>query len=184
MPTRARDRLLASAEQLFYTEGIRAVGVERLLTSSGVGRASFYRHFASKDELVATMLTEYGTRYRDWLIERVTALGGHPLALFDALAERGEATDNRGCAFVNAMAEIGDPTSEVYQLATAHKREVIEYADQLLADAGYADHERLAEEFMLLMDGSTATALRERSPASARRGKAIAEALLASAERA
>lgn len=182
MPTRARDRLLDAAEQLFYAEGIRAVGVERLLTSSGVGRASFYRHFASKDELVATMLREYDERYRAWLADRVAALGGGPLAPFDALAERSEWTGFRGCAFTNAMAETGDPDSEIYLLAIAHKQAVIAFLDDLLATAGYAEHARLAQEFMMLLDGATATALRERSPDAALRAKAIAATLLNAAD--
>lgn len=51
MPVRARERLLATAEELLYVEGVRAIGVERILTESSVGRASFYRHFASKDAI-------------------------------------------------------------------------------------------------------------------------------------
>lgn len=183
MATRARDRLLAAAQRLFYAEGIRAVGLERLLEDSGVGRASFYRHFASKDELVAAMLDDYDREYRAWLSGRVEALGGEPLALFDALAERSKLMNHRGCAFVNVMAEVGDPESEVYRLAAAHKSKVVDYAQQLLADAGYTEHARLAEQLVLLMDGATATALRERSSASAQRAKAIAEALLATADR-
>lgn len=182
MPTKARQRLVEAAEKLFYTEGIRAVGVEQLLTASGVGRASFYRHFASKDDLVAVMLREYDARYREWLDERVTALGGGPLAVFDALAERSEWTGFRGCAFINAMSEISDPDSEVYRIAAQHKSAVSGYIDELLAGAGYSDHATLANQFMLLIDGATATALRERNPNPALRARAIAANLLDAAQ--
>ncbi|RNL86931.1 TetR/AcrR family transcriptional regulator [Halostreptopolyspora alba] len=180
MPTQARKRLMGAAEELFYTEGIRAVGVERLLAASGVGRASFYRHFASKDDLVASMLREYDIRYREWLAERVTALGGDPLTVFDALAERSEWTGFRGCAFVNAMSEISDVDSEVHLIAAQHKNAVTNYIEELLIKAGYTDHSTLAAEFMLLIDGATATALRERNPGPALRAKTIAAHLLAS----
>src|SRR5436190_23651368 len=101
MATHARERLLDAAEELFYAEGIRGVGVERILAESGVGRASFYRHFQSKDELVVAVLRARDERWRLWLDEAVTAHGGGPLAVFDALAERFAAVDFRGCAFIN-----------------------------------------------------------------------------------
>src|SRR2546421_9625095 len=103
MATRARQRLLETAEELFYADGIRAVGLERILSTSGVGRASFYRHFTGKDELVVAVLRERDRQWRAWLADRVAALGGQPLCVFDALAERFARADFRGCAFINAM---------------------------------------------------------------------------------
>ncbi|MGH3856719.1 MAG: TetR/AcrR family transcriptional regulator [Pseudonocardiaceae bacterium] len=178
MPTQARDRLVETAENLFYREGIRAVGVERLLAVSGVGRASFYRHFTSKDDLAVTMLRNLGERWQRWLDERVTARGGEPLAVFDALAERFESTGFRGCAAINTMVEAADPTSAVHRAAAKHKEAVIGYLDTLLAAAGHHDHGQLAEQFMLLIDGATVTALREGSSEPARQARAIASVLL------
>ncbi|MBP2382491.1 TetR/AcrR family transcriptional regulator [Brachybacterium sacelli] len=88
MAVKARQRLLAAAGELFYSEGVRAVGLERLLEESGVGRASFYRHFAGKDELVAAMLDDYDAEYRTWLRTRVAELGNEPLAVFDVECSR------------------------------------------------------------------------------------------------
>jgi AcrR family transcriptional regulator len=178
MPVRARARLVRVAEELFYAEGIRAVGVERLLAASGVGRASFYRHFSSKDDLVEAVLRNRDEHWRRWLEGAVTARGSNPLAVFDALAERFERTDFRGCAFINTMVEVADPSNAVYRLATEHKQSVTDFVDGLLAAAGYRQHATLAEQFILLMDGATVTALRERSAEPARRAKAIAAALL------
>jgi AcrR family transcriptional regulator len=179
MPTQARERLVQVAEDLFYREGIRAVGVERLLAVSGVGRASFYRHFSSKDDLVVTMLRSLGERWRRWLDERVTARGGEPLAVFDALAERFDSAGFRGCAAINTMVETADPTSAAHRAAAEHKEAVIGYLDTMLAAAGHHDHARLAEQFMLLIDGATVTALREGSSEPARQARAIASVLLA-----
>ncbi|WP_166349497.1 TetR/AcrR family transcriptional regulator [Phytoactinopolyspora limicola] len=178
MPTHARDRLLRAAEKLFYAEGIRAVGLERLLSVSGVGRASFYRHFASKDDLVVTMLRGYDERYRSWLTERTSALGGTPLAVFDALIEHAETSDFRGCAFINAIAEVAEPDSTIRAMATAHKDAVADYLRTLLVDAGYPDDMELARQLLLLMDGATVTELYERSSRPARQAKAMAQALL------
>jgi AcrR family transcriptional regulator len=100
MPTHFRERLGAAAERLFYAEGIRAVGVERPLADSGVGRASFYRHFASKDDLVLAMLQGYDQRFREWPMEATAAAGDDPAALFDALATRFVDPGFRGCASI------------------------------------------------------------------------------------
>ena len=179
MPTRARERLVRAAEELFYSEGIRAVGVERLLAASGVGRASFYRHFTSKDDLVVAIVRGYGEQWRGWLEQEVTARGGAPLAVFDALAEQHAAPEFRGCASINAMVEAADSGSAAHGVAAENKEAVVDYLDGLLAAAGHDEHRALAEQFMLLIDGATVTALRERTRAPALRAKAIAEMLLA-----
>lgn len=179
MPTHARERLVAAAEQLFYAEGIRAVGVERLLTASGVGRASFYRHFASKDDLVLTMLRGYDQRFRSWLADATAAVADDPPALFDALASRLADSAFRGCASINTMVEIVDAEDPVHRAAVAHKEAVIADLDAWLAATGRPDHAELAEQFLLLIDGAIVSALREPGPAPAVRAGTIARALLA-----
>jgi AcrR family transcriptional regulator len=183
MAVQARERLLAAAEELFYAEGIRAVGVEKILAVSGVGRASFYRHFAGKDELVVTVLGGRDQRWREWLGRTVTGYGlppeDRPLAVFDALAERFAHDDFRGCAFINTMIEAADRDSAAHQVAAAHKAKVTAYLDELLAAAGRRDHALLAAEFVLLIDGAIVTALREGTPEAAVRAGRIAQALLA-----
>ena len=183
MPVQARERLLTTAEQLFYAEGIRAVGVERILAVSGVGRASFYRHFTGKDELVVAVLSGRDQRWRDWLREGVDARAlppeQRPGAVFELLAERFARDDFRGCAFINTMVESADRDSAAHRVAAEHKAKVTSYLDSLLADAGRADHEELAGEFVLLIDGAIVTALREGTPDAAGRAGRIARALLA-----
>ncbi|RKE20376.1 TetR/AcrR family transcriptional regulator [Streptomyces sp. TLI_171] len=180
MATHARARLLDTAEQLFYAEGIRAVGVERILAESGVGRASFYRHFPGKDELVVAVLTRRDQNWRDWLAARVAEHGGRPLNLFDALAERFARADFRGCAFINTMVETADPDSPAHQVAAAHKREVTRYVAGLLEADGRpaADAADLARRLVLLMDGAIVTALREGGTAPAAEARDVAAALL------
>ncbi|GAA0677092.1 TetR/AcrR family transcriptional regulator [Kitasatospora atroaurantiaca] len=180
MPSNARQRLLTTAEELFYAEGIRAVGVEQILNTSGVGRASFYRHFASKDDLVVAVLQDRDKRWRAWLAERVTTHGGGPLAVFDALAERFARQDFRGCAFINTMVETADPTSPAHRVAAQHKAEVAAYVEALLTTAGASEPAALAAQFTLLIDGALVTALRERTPDAAARARVVAATLLAS----
>lgn len=183
MAVKARERLLITAEELFYAEGIRAVGVERILTGSGVGRASFYRHFASKGDLVVAVLSGCDERWRDWLRTAVDGYGlpprDRPLAVFDALADRFARDDFRGCPFINTMVEAADRDSAAHRVAAAHKSAVTDYLDTLLADAGRTDHADLAPELMLLVDGAIVTAVREGDPEPAMRAKRIAAALLA-----
>ncbi|WP_354643243.1 TetR/AcrR family transcriptional regulator [Kitasatospora camelliae] len=182
MATQARARLLSTAEDLFYAEGIRAVGVDRILTESGVGRASFYRHFAGKDDLVVAVLQGRDIRWRQWLRESVDARDlppeQRPLAVFDALAERFARQDFRGCAFVNTMVEAADRGSAAHRVAAGHKASVVAYLDGLLTGAGYEDHAALAEQLVLLIDGAIVTAVREGTTEPALRARRIAAALL------
>jgi AcrR family transcriptional regulator len=179
MPTRARERLVAAAERLFYAEGIRAVGVERLLAVSGVGRASFYRHFPSKDDLVLAMLRGYHERFCEWLAMAVAGAGDDPAALFDALADRFDRATFQGCASIRTMIEFVDADDPLHRAAVAHKEAVVAELDTWLAAAGRADHAELAAQFLLLIDGAIVSALREPGPAAAQRAKRIASALLA-----
>ncbi|MEV4188343.1 TetR/AcrR family transcriptional regulator [Streptosporangium canum] len=179
MPTQARERLLDTAEKLFYAEGIRAVGVEQILTASKVGRASFYRHFPSKDDLVVAMLERRDLRWREWLAERVAVHGGGPLAVFDALAERFTRADFRGCAFINTMIESADPGSPAHRVAADHKSRVTGYVESLLVTAGHRDPATRARQLVMLMDGAIVTALRERSVVPAEQARAVAATLLA-----
>ncbi|KZB79801.1 TetR/AcrR family transcriptional regulator [Amycolatopsis regifaucium] len=182
MGTRARERLLSTAEELFYAEGIRAVGIDRILDESGVGKASLYRHFPSKEALVEAVLRERDRTWRQWLSDAVDGYRLDPadrvLAVFDALYERFSRKDFRGCAFINTMVETADPSSPVHAVAAEHKVALTGYLAGLLADAGRAGAAELAEQLVLVVDGSIVTAVRENSPDAALRGKSIAAALL------
>lgn len=185
MAKNARERLLTAAEELFYAEGIRAVGVERILEESGVGRASFYRHFASKDDLVVEVLRGRDVRYREWMARSVEARAAsphdRPLAVFDVLADRFAQADFRGCAFINTIVETADAGSAAHRAADEHKRAMTAYLEGLLADAGWSEAESLAEQQLLLMDGATVTAVRENGPKAASRSRTIFATLLAAA---
>lgn len=183
MAVKARERLLTTAEELFYAEGIRAVGVERILAESGVGRASFYRHFAGKDGLVLAVLARADERWRDWLRGTVDGYGlpaaERPAALFDALGEWLDGAGYRGCAFINAMIEAADCDGPVHAAAVAHKDAVAGYVDGLLAAAGRDDHAALTPDLMLLIEGAMVTSVREGDSQAAVRAGRIARVLLA-----
>ena len=107
-----RERILAAAYELFSTRGVRCVGVNELISRSGVAKASFYRHFASKDELVLAFLAR---RDQLWTVDKVVSevrrRGTGPevqlLAIFDVFADWFARADFEGCSFVNVLLEMG-----------------------------------------------------------------------------
>jgi AcrR family transcriptional regulator len=181
----ARDRILDVAENLFYNEGIRAVGIDRIIAESGVAKMTFYNHFKSKDDLVAEYVTRRGQRWRKWLestvYEYARTKHDGPLAIFDALEERFTMPDYRGCAFINAIVEMANPAHRASQAANDHKRSVQQFMHEVLQKAGYDHSDVLAEQFMLLMDGAIVMSMREGTPHAAQVAKQIASQLLSAA---
>ena len=177
----AKQKILQVASDLFYAHGVRAVGVDRLIAASGVAKASFYRHFPAKDDLVVAFLQRRDQLWRDWLEDAVVRLSpdpsGRPLAIFHALFERFSTGDFRGCAFINSIVELADRDHAAHHAADAHKRAVIALVDRLLQAAGHAGPD-LARSFVMLMDGAIVTAVREGDPGAALRAKAIAALML------
>lgn len=177
-----RRHILEVAERLFYAEGYRAVGVDRLIAEADVAKATFYRHFRTKDDLLVAVLDGRDARFREWLAGRVEALASdprdRPLAVFDALAERFADNDFRGCAFLNTMVEVASRSHPAHEASQRHKQRLIDYLAGLLREAGAPDAGALAPQLMLLIDGATVTAVREGGPGAAARARSLAELLL------
>ncbi|MBW0093170.1 TetR/AcrR family transcriptional regulator [Pseudonocardia sp. KRD-184] len=171
MPTAARERLLDAADRLFHAEGVRAVGVERLLAESGVGRASFYRHFPGKDDLVVAVLERRLARWREAFAASVESRGGGVAAVFEELADQVIAPGFRGCPAINAIIEAADPGSATHALGAAHKEALVAFLVPLTGD------EERARQVLLLVDGALVTALREPGGAPVRRAGEIAAGL-------
>ncbi len=182
----AREKVLDAASALFYAHGIKAVGVDLIIAQADVARATFYKHFPAKDDLVVAFLNRRDAMWRAWLGETVGRLAAEPadrpLAIFDALFERFSAGDFRGCAFINSIVELANRDHPAHIAADTHKRAVTAQVAQILADAGYPDPD-LARSFVMLVDGAIVTALRESSPDAASRARSIAQALLAASPR-
>ncbi|AUX48884.1 TetR family transcriptional regulator [Sorangium cellulosum] len=183
--TDTRRHILEVAERLFYAEGYRAVGVDRLIAEADVAKATFYRHFRTKDELLVAVLDARDARFREWLAGRVAALTEdpleRPLAVFDALAERFAANDFRGCAFLNTMVEVASRSHPAHEASQRHKLRLIDYLETLLREAGMPDANALAPQLMLLIDGATVTAVREGGAGAAARARSLAQMLLTAA---
>ncbi|HEY0187782.1 MAG TPA: helix-turn-helix domain-containing protein [Cellulomonas sp.] len=179
MARRARERLLEAARELFSSDGIRTVSVERVLETSGVGRASFYRHFTSKDDLVVAVLDHYNQRWRELLRRQVPERGEGVLGVFDILAERFAEPDYRGCLAQAALIEFRDPAHPVHQAAVRHQGDVAgDLAGLLDPGRGLADRERIGRQLLQLVDAAMLAALHDPGSRPAVEARATAAALL------
>ncbi|MEU0821012.1 TetR/AcrR family transcriptional regulator [Streptomyces mirabilis] len=176
----ARERILDTACELFYAHGFHAVGVDRLIAESEVAKATLYKQFPSKDDVVAAYLREMDDRWRRQLRSAALAAGDDPreqlFGLFVAL-EHAAREGTLGCAFINAAAEYG-PGSTPHAITAEHKRAVRAWVRDLAAAAGAADPDTLAFQLTLLIDGTLAATRVERADAAAEAAKRAARDLL------
>lgn len=186
MTSPLKRRVLETADRLFYAEGVRAVGIDRIIEESGIAKASFYRFFESKDTLIAEWIQMRDDAWRNWFVDAVDMLApdpaNRPLAIFDALYSRFRNPSFRGCAFINTIVELSTTHHPAAQAARSHKASVQELICGYLDDAGYKLARELSAVFMQLIDGALVTALREGKPDAALRAKEIARMLLTSQE--
>jgi AcrR family transcriptional regulator len=160
-PPRVRDRIFETACDLFYKHGIRDVGVDLIATEAGTNKMSFYRSFASKDELVAEYLEQKGREFWVWWDGIVAAHADDARAqieaLFDAYVTTTCFEDSRGCAFANASVEIADEDHPARHVAVRQKTEMRQRFRTLAAQAGAAKADELGDALMLLMEGGYLT---------------------------
>ncbi|MBW8714540.1 MAG: TetR/AcrR family transcriptional regulator [Variovorax paradoxus] len=157
----ARERILLTAHDLFYADGIRATGIDRVIAASGVTKVTFYRHFPSKDDLVRAFLDHRHARWMAWFVDALGRRGAHEragnagalLLLADAMAEWFADAAFRGCAFINAVAEVGGSVEGAAERAREHKREMVEVIAGLLP-AALPARMALAQAAALGVDGA------------------------------
>jgi len=150
----ARRRLLDTATRLFYAEGIRAVGIDRIIAEAGVAKATFYNHFPSKDDLVLAYIEEQDQLGR----EAVAALPKQAprkmiAAILGRISEAAVTRDYRGCPFLNAAAEYTDPTSSVRQAIDVRRAWYHGVLRRLLAADGDPTPSVTASLLVALSDG-------------------------------
>jgi len=154
-PAGARQRILGTASVLFYTVGIRAVGIDRIIAEAGVAKATFYHHFPTKDALVCAYLSDLHDRQAAAF--GALSAGIDPvdvvLAMFDALGGFTCGPGFRGCAFVNAAVEYPDPASPVRQVVAEHRRWYSEALRDLLVAGGHPAPDATARMLVMLRDG-------------------------------
>ena len=183
----ARDRLLTAATQLFADAGVQATGVDAIIESAGVAKATFYRHFPSKDDLVVAWLRDPRTRWFDRVRAKAKASSVNPrdevLLFFEAVAEWLENDGYRGCAYLNSSVEITDLTHPAQPVIREYLDEIGAYLRRLLEEAGYADAELRAMEIHALLAGAISLAVARQTSAFAITAREAARRLLGDAPR-
>lgn len=165
----ARERILATAHELFYRDGIRATGIDRVIAEAGVTKVTFYRHFPSKNDLIKAYLEHRHLMWMAWLdgaLERHRGHGRGAIArLVTVFREWFESEGYRGCAFLNAVVELGGALPEVAEIAKRHKDEVTGRIVRLLPES--RDRQERALAIAVALDGAILRAQMERASESA-----------------
>lgn len=179
--TPVRERILDTAFRLFYANGIRGVGVDTVIAESGVAKATLYKHFPSKDDLVLAYLDKADLAWRDKLQAAARAAGSNPRAqlvgMFDALASSCRSEGYHGCAFINTAAESTHGTA-VHARTVEHKKAVRTWVRDLARAAGARDPDALAFALTLLLDGALAAGVLDSDPRVAAAAKDSARRLV------
>jgi AcrR family transcriptional regulator len=175
--TAMRDRILDTADRMFYREGIRAAGVDAIAAEIGISKRTLYNYFPSKDDLIVAYLSR---RLRPIEVsDRPPAEA--ILEDFDRLENAMRRDGYRGCPFMNAVTELADPAHAAHRIAVAHKAKRRNLFRKLLVQLRVADPDALATQLMILGEGAVAQALVHGDPKMARSARAAACILLAAA---
>lgn len=154
---RAAEKIFETARDLFYREGIRAVGVDEIVSKAGVTKPSLYRSFKSKDDLVAAVLREVEEGFWDRFKSAEDAFPGDPkaqmVAYFEGLAARSVGDDYRGCALSNAAVEYPDRQHVGRMVSQAHKEQLRERLHAKAGEMGATDPKGLGDALLLLIEG-------------------------------
>jgi AcrR family transcriptional regulator len=184
MQTPPRERILTAASDLFYRQGIRAVGVEAIAEAAGTNKMTLYRHFSSKDELVAEYLRCLAATAGKFWDELAAGHPGDPRAQLRGWLAAMQAhvldADQRGCALANAAVELPEKAHPARHVIEQYKTAQRNRLAALCGAAGVAEPELLADELFLLLEGAhvSAQSLGPTGPAS--RLVRMGEALIAS----
>ncbi len=179
----ARERILATAYRLFYREGIRATGVDKVIAEAGVTKVTFYRHFPSKDALILAFLDLRHRRWMEWFVDALDrhAHGHRRPAVVSAIAEWLTADSFRGCAFINSVNEIGAELPEVHAITARHKAEMVAAIKETLPLG--PSRARTAQALGVAIDGAIVHAQYQRDATSAVKALATIASTLLPSER-
>ncbi len=179
--TNTREKILATAEQLIYQNGVQATGMDLLVKTSGVARKSIYRYFATKDDVAAAALNARDVRWMDWFrteSDKADTPQARILKMFDVLKGWFESDGFRGCAFINTAGEIGDPQDPIRLIARLHKQKLLDYMLELCEQLGIADPQVLAKQLLILVDGAITVARVMGDYSAAESARAVAQSML------
>ncbi len=148
----ARERILLTAHDLFYRDGIRSTGIDSVIAFARVTKVTFYRHFRSKNDLIVAYLEYRHERWMSWFTAALQRHGGTLQALAPTMAEWFRSPQYRGCAFINGVSEIAPALPQVSQITRRHKADMQKTIAALLPRG--RRRESLARSLALAVDGS------------------------------
>lgn len=154
----AKERILRKAHDLFYAEGLRSTGIDRVIAEAGVTKVTFYRHFPSKNDLILAYLNLRHEQWMQWFTEALARHGGESngaKALPPVMKEwfSGEALgDFRGCAFLNGVSEMGPAMPAVIEVTRQHKQQMTDTIEAMLPRS--RQRRRTAEALAIAVDGA------------------------------
>ncbi|WP_442941250.1 TetR/AcrR family transcriptional regulator [Nocardia sp. NBC_00403] len=177
----ARERILATAYALFTRRGIRDVGIDEVIAKAGIAKATLYRHFRTKDELVIAVLARREQLWTFGFVEHRSHLRGNTaeerlLAIFDVFDEWFAAADFEACTFINVLAEMG-PNHPTGRASIVHLDRIRDVVRARAIEADLRDPEEFARSWHILMKGSIVAAT-EGDRGAARRAQRMAAALI------
>ena len=178
----ARQRILDSAYELFSRRGVRGVGIDEVIMNASVAKATLYRHFKSKDELVLAFLQQREELWtKGWVEAEARRRGETPeeqlLAIFDLFHEWFQKDDFEGCSFINGLLEMNDRGTVIGQASAVHLTNIRSIIHSLAEEAGLRDPEQFAHSWHILMKGSIVAA-GEGDRDAARRAQAMGRLLI------
>ena len=182
-----RAELVETAWRLFYRDGYHAVGIDTVLAEAGVAKMTLYKHFPSKEDLIAAVLERRSRELRASLDGAIETAGRSPvkrlLAIFEAFDAFFHGADFNGCAFIKAVAEYPDPKSAPHRVATAHKAALRARLTELANELPARDADALASSLVLLAEGAIVTAHVQGRKTAAREAAEAARVLITAAKR-
>lgn len=174
-----RDRILSAASALFCNHGFAATGVDAVVARAGTAKATLYKHFPSKSDLVRAVLEAEGEAWRTWFFGELAATRAGArerlLAIFDVLETWFADPAFYGCAFINAVAEFDTEDDAIRALTAAHKKNIVTWIEANAIELGVPDANATAMAFVVLIDGAIVAAQHKRDPGFAQVAKAMAE---------
>ncbi len=156
----ARERILLTAHTLFYRDGVRATGIDRVIAESKVAKVTFYRHFPSKNDLIREFLNYRHQRWMAWFESTLQHHGANIDALVPTLAQWFNDKNFRGCAFINSLGELNGLLPGIAQITREHKQDMTKAIARLLPKT----QTHLAEAIALVVDGAIVRAQFEADP--------------------
>jgi AcrR family transcriptional regulator len=179
---RVVERILSTADELFYREGVRAVGIQRVIEEAGIAKASLYAHFESKDDLVAACMERRAKSTRDLIAAALAAAPSDPraklLALFDFQYQAATDPNFHGCPVQKTNTEITEPSHPARAVAAQHRQWVVELFTRLVREAKLSSPDYVVGTLIVLFDGAIASTVADNDPIATRYARWAAQQII------